>query len=211
MIIYAVFIITDDGRTILSEQFQSIEGTKNDILFGGVFTAIQYMTAAMTDSDAENSSIEIEGLSYHTRSFGSFRIVIVTDVPDNPGEIVQTIGLRFINNFGDILTQRDFNLNLFKPFKKEIHEIISKETVIDESKSIKPALKLRTAEIFCLPNQLQSTALALVSIEKGTIEDIVRETGDHITKTEKDLEKLQHMGFVGVKQVNGETTYFCSL
>ena len=128
MIIYAVFIITDDGRTILSEQFQSIEGVKDSILFGGVFTALQYMTAAMTNSDAEISSIEIEGLSYHTRSFGSIRIVIVTDVPDSPKEIIQTIGLRFIKQFGDVLTQRDFNLNIFKPFKKEIHEIIQKET-----------------------------------------------------------------------------------
>jgi hypothetical protein len=211
MIIYAVFVITDDGRTILSEQFQSIEDTKSDILFGGVFTAIQYMTAAMTDSDAEINSIEIEGLSYHTRSFGSFRIVVVTDVPDSPEEIVQTIGLRFINNFGDILTQRDFNLNLFKPFKKEIHEIISEETVIDESRSIKPTLKLRTAEIFSLPNHLQSTALALVSIEKGSIGDIVRESGEPLAKTEKDLITLQNMGFVGIKQINRETTYFCSL
>ncbi|MFX1506268.1 MAG: hypothetical protein ACFFDC_09140 [Promethearchaeota archaeon] len=211
MIIYAVFVITDDGRTILSEQFQSVEDTKNDILFGGVFTAIQYMTAAMTNSDAEINSIEIEGLSYHTRSFGSFRIVVVTDVHDNPEEIVQTIGLRFINKFSDILTQRDFNLNLFIPFKKEIYEIVSEKTVIDESRSIKPTLKLRTAEIFSLPNHLQSTAIALVSIEKGSIEDIARESGETITKTEKNLITLQNMGFVGIKHIDGKTTYFCSL
>lgn len=72
------------------------------------------MTTVMPDSDAEINSIEIEDLSYRARSLGSFRIVIVTDVPDNPEEIIQAIGLKFINNFGEILTWHDFNLNLFK-------------------------------------------------------------------------------------------------
>ncbi|UCG01247.1 MAG: hypothetical protein JSW11_16725 [Candidatus Heimdallarchaeota archaeon] len=211
MIIYAIFVITDDGRTILTEQFQSVEGIKDSILFGGVFTAIQYMTAAMTDSDAEINSIEIEGLSYHTRSFGSIRIVIVTDVPDSPENIIQTIGLRFIKKFGDVLTQRDFNLNVFEPFKKEIHEIVQEETVIDESRLIKPALKLRTAEIFSLPTRLQSTALALISLEKGTLKEIAQESGQKITEAEKNISILQNMGFVGMKEISGETTYFCSL
>ena len=205
-------VITDDGRTILSEQFQSVEGdSKNDILFGGVFTAIQYMTGAMTKSDAEINSIEVEGLSYHTRSFGSFRIVIITDVPDKPEDIVQIIGLRFLNKFGEVLTQRDFDLNLFEPFKEEIHEIVHEGTVIDESRSIKPSSKLSTAEIFSLPNHLQSIALALVSLEKGTIDEIAQESGEDITKTEENLKSLQNMGFIGVKDVNGRITYFCSL
>ncbi len=210
MIIYAIFIIMDDGRTILSEQFQSIEGVKDSILFGGLFTALQYITGVMTNSDDEIYSIEVEGLSYHTRSFGSIRIVIVNDVPDNPEDIIQTIGLRFIKEFGDVLIQRDFNLDIFKPFKKEIHEILREKTVIDESRSIKPALKLRTAEIFSLPNHLQSTALALISLEKGTIIAIAQESGEKITKTEKNIKILQNMGFVGMKQTNGKTTYFCS-
>ncbi|MFX0124442.1 MAG: hypothetical protein ACFFAE_12440 [Candidatus Hodarchaeota archaeon] len=211
MIIYAVFVIMDDGRTILSEQFQSAEGVRDSILFGGVFTAVQYLTAAMTDSDAEISSIEIEGLSYHTRSFGSIRIVIVTDVPENPKEIIQTLGFRFIKEFGDVLLQRDFNLNIFKPFKKEIHEIVQEKTVIDESRSIKPTLKLRTAEIFSLPNRLQTTALALISLEKGTIRDIARESGEKITEVRKNIKTLQNMGFVGMRQIKGKITYFCSL
>jgi hypothetical protein len=211
MIVYAIFVIMDDGRTILSEQFQSMESVKDSILFGGLFTALQYITGVMTNSDAEINSIEIEGLSYHTRSFGFIRIVIVTDVPDNPVDIIQTIGLRFIKEYGDILTQRDFNLNIFEPFKKEIHEIVQEETVIDESRSIKPTLKLRTAEIFGLPNHLQSTALALISLEKGTIRDIAQESGEKITKTKKNINTLQNMGFVGIIQTNGKTTYFCSL
>ncbi|MFX1516468.1 MAG: hypothetical protein ACFFC6_09165 [Promethearchaeota archaeon] len=213
MIIYAVLVITDDGRTILSEQFQSVEGDeyKNDILFGGVFTAIQYMTGAMTESDAEINSIEVEGLSYHTRSFGSFRIVIITDVPDKPEDIVQIIGLRFLNEFGEVITQKNFNLNILEPFKKEIHEIVQESTVSDESRSIKPLSKLSTAEIFTLPNHLQSTALALITIEIGTIDEIARESGEDITRTEENLISLQNMGYIGRKNINGRITYFCSL
>lgn len=72
MIVYAIFVSTNDGRTILSEQFQSIEGVAISVLFGGVFLSLQNMTGVMTNCNTEISSIEIEGLSYHIRSFGLF-------------------------------------------------------------------------------------------------------------------------------------------
>ncbi|MHA2244141.1 MAG: hypothetical protein ACXADY_04175 [Candidatus Hodarchaeales archaeon] len=211
LIVYAIYIISDDGRTIVSENFQSSEDIPDAILLGGLLTALQNMTTQMTQTDSEMESIEIEGLSYHLRSFGFFRIVLVTDVPKTPEDIIQMLGLRFINEYGDVLVNWDSNLIIFTPFKETIREIIQAETVTDESKSIKPTKKLGTGEIFSLPHHLQSTALAMVSLEEGLITDIAIECGEKVDVTEKNLLTLQEMGFIGKKQKNGKTVFFSSI
>ncbi len=211
LIVYAIYVISDDGRTILSESFQSSEDFPDAILLGGLLTALQHMTIEMTQNDSEMESIEIEGLSYHIRSYGFFRIVLVTDVPKTPEDVIQMLGLRFLNEYGDVLVDWDSNLSTFAPFKETIREIIQTETVTDESKSIKPAKKLGTGEIFSLPYHLQSTALAMISLEEATINDIAEECGEKVDTTEKNLKSLQEMGFIGKKQKNNKTVFFCSI
>ncbi|MHA2225427.1 MAG: hypothetical protein ACXAC8_09495 [Candidatus Hodarchaeales archaeon] len=211
MIVYAIYIITDDGRTLISEHFQSSEEISNEIILGGMITALQHMTTEMTRGDSELRTIEIEGLSYHIRSFGLIRIVLVTDVPKIPEEIIQILGLRFMNEYAEILMDWDSNLNTFIPFKSTINEILQMETVTDESKSIKPTKKLGTGEIFSLPHHLQSTALALVSIEEGCIEDIAKECGEDVIDIKRNLTVLQKEGFIGRKEKEGKTYYFCSI
>lgn len=211
MIVYAVYVLSDDGRIILSENFHTVERISDDVLLGGVFTAIQKITRMVTKTDAEISSIKLDGLSYHIRSFGLIRVILVTEVPKNPEEIMQVLGFRFINEYGNVLMQADYNLNVFDQFRETIQEVIPQETIIDESEMIKPNIKLGTGEIFNLPIHLQNTALALVSLVKGTIENIAQETGDNLSDTERNLNSLQKMGFVGIKQTKGITTYFCSV
>ena len=211
MIVYAVYVITDDGRTILSEYFQSSDDIPNDVLLGGLLTALQHMTSEMTRSNSEMKSIKIEGLSYHIRSFGFVRIVLVTDVPKTPEDIMQTLGLRFINEYGDVLTQIDFNLNIFNPFKQTIHEVVKQLVGYDESKSIKPSKKLNTGEIFSLPHDLQATALALVSLEEGTAKAIAKESGEKVTVTRKNLKILKEKGYIGTKKKKRAIIYFCSI
>ena len=36
MILYAIYVLTEDGRTILSENLQPVEGVADDVLLGGV-------------------------------------------------------------------------------------------------------------------------------------------------------------------------------
>ncbi len=211
LIVYAIYVISDDGRTILSESFQSSEDFPDAILLGGLLTALQHMTIEMTQNGSEMESIEIEGLSYHIRSFGFFRIVLVTDFTKTPEDVIQMLGLRFLNEYGDVLVDWDSNLSTFAPFKETIREIIQTETVTDESKSIKPAKKFGTGEIFSLPNHLQSTALAMVALEEATINDIAEECGEKVDVTEKNLISLQEMGFIGKKQKNNKTVFFCSI
>ncbi|MFX0185639.1 MAG: hypothetical protein ACFE95_21350 [Candidatus Hodarchaeota archaeon] len=210
MIVYAVYIITEDGRTILSENFQSTKGLPNEVLFGGVLTALQQMTAEMTSHRSEMKSVEIEGLSYHLRSFGLIRVVLVTDAPKTPEDILQVLGLRFIKKYGEVLIQSDFNLNIFDPFRKTIKEIVQ-QSVTDVSKSIQPAKKLTTGEVFSLPTELHSTALALISLESGTLNEIAQESGNSIKTTESNLAELQKKGFIGTKKEKGIVKYFCSI
>lgn len=165
----------------------------------------------MTQTDSEMQSIEIEGLSYHIRSFGFFRLVIVTNAPKSPEDIIQMVGFRFINDYGEILMDWDSNLNTFEPFKDTIREIIKTKKVTDESKSIKPAKRFGTGEIFSLPYPLQKTALALVSLEEATIKDIANESDEKEKITKKNLIKLQDMGYIGRKQKKDKTLYFCSI
>ncbi|MFX1286633.1 MAG: hypothetical protein ACFFB5_23555 [Promethearchaeota archaeon] len=210
-IIYAVYVLTEEGKTILSENFQSAEDIPNEVILGGLLTALQQVTTEMTQQNSQMKSIEIEGLSYHIRSFGLIRIVLVTNVPKTPEDIMQTLGLRFINEYGDILTETEFDLNVFSPFKITIQEVMKQLVGYDESKSIKPKKRLNTGEIFGLPHHLQSTALALVSLEEGTINDIALESGEEADVIKKNLATLKKRGFIGTKKVKKKTIYFCTI
>ncbi|UCG03246.1 MAG: hypothetical protein JSW11_04495 [Candidatus Heimdallarchaeota archaeon] len=165
----------------------------------------------MTQADSEMQSIEIEGLSYHIRSFGFFRLVLVTDVPKTPEDIIQMVGFRFIKQYGEVLMDWDSNLSIFAPFQDTIREIIQTETSTDESKSIMPSKRLSTGEIFQLPSRLQKTALALVSLEQGTVNEISEESGEKKHVVRRNLNSLHEMGFIGKKQKKRAITYFCSI
>ncbi len=210
-IIYAVYVLTEEGKTILSENFQSADVIPNEILLGGLLTALQQVTTEMIQQQSEMKSIEIEGLSYHIRSFGLIRVVLVTDVPKTPEEVIQTLGLRFINDYGDVLAQEEFNSGIFNPFKATIQEVMKKVVGYDQSKSIKPSKRLNTGEIFGLPHHLQSTALAMVSLEEGTITDIAIESGEKETIIKKNLAILRKKGFIGTKKKKKKKIYFCTI
>lgn len=212
MIIYGIYVITDDGRTILSENFQSSEEVPDDLLFGGMLTAFRNFTTEMTKTRSGLRSIDIGGLSYHIRSFGLFYVVLVTNLTKFPTNMLQMLGLRFMNEYGDILLDWNSNVGVFMPFKATILEIIGKETAVDESRFINPTKKLTPGEIFVLPHSLQPTALALVQLEEGFTKDFAEISGLTIKSTKKDLIALQKMGFVGRKQKKkGKSVFFCSL
>ncbi|MFX0170484.1 MAG: hypothetical protein ACFE9L_01060 [Candidatus Hodarchaeota archaeon] len=164
----------------------------------------------MTNHRSEMKSVEIEGLSYHIRSFGLIRVVLVTDTPKTPEDILQMLGLRFIKKYGEVLIESEFNLNVFDPFRKTIKEIVD-QLVTDISKSIQLAKKLTTGEVFSLPTELHSTALALISLESGTLNEIAEESGNPVRITKKNLASLQEKGFIGTKKEKGIIKYFCSI
>ena len=136
MIAYAVYVISIDGRPIVSEKFQSADSIPNEMLLGGLFTALQGVAEEMTKNESELKSIEIENLSYHFKSFGYYRIILVTNLPETPDTIIQKLGLSFMKDFGEQLMDGFAETHPYRPFKKTINEIIQSELLIDESKSI---------------------------------------------------------------------------
>ncbi|MFX0152305.1 MAG: hypothetical protein ACFFAJ_16070 [Candidatus Hodarchaeota archaeon] len=152
MIIYAVFLIDEQGKTILSEKFQSAENIPDEVFLGGLTTSVQTATKEMIKSDAEMKSIELEGYSCQIRSFGLIRIIVVTNTPKNPQELIQILSFRFIKEFGEMLLSVDLESNIFDFFKAIIYEVLSERVILDDSKSIKPSLKLNTGGIFNLPH-----------------------------------------------------------
>jgi hypothetical protein len=211
MIVYAVFVIDETGRTILSEKFQSAGNIADEVFLGGIINSLQAVTKEMISNNAELKSIELEGFSYHIRSFGLIRIIVVTDTPKNPQELIQILGFRFIKEYGEALLSIDLESNIFNQFKETIYEVLSENVVLDDSKSSKPSLKLSTGDIFNLPHYLQSIALTLVSLQEGTLEEIVSESGENAEITKKSLLVLQQLGYIGLKQRDGIKKYFCAL
>ncbi|MHA2334379.1 MAG: hypothetical protein ACXAEU_20295 [Candidatus Hodarchaeales archaeon] len=76
--------------------------------------------------------------------------------------------------------------------------------------SVKPTKRLTTGEIFNLPHNLQETALTMLSIEEGTVEDIAKEIGKPLEETRKKITSLQKMGYIGMIQKEGKTVYYPS-
>lgn len=206
MIIYAVYIIKNDGRPILSEYFQSEDELPSDVLLGGLVTALKGFTTEVLQHDM--NTIEVEGVAYHIRSFGFYNVVLVTNLKKEPDDIIQEVGLQFMKQYGEDMLDKSIRVDKFYPFKKIIKDIVGVHS-FDESNSIKPAKMLNTEEIFNLPNELQQVALTMLSIRDGNLEEIKEECDNKIIQLESKLEKLKTLGYLGTKSVNNETRFFC--
>lgn len=213
MIIYGVYVVSESGVTLVSEKFQAPANIHEDVLLGGLITALQHMAVDIHQS--EMKTMEIEGLSYHIRSFGLYRIVLVTDVPQTPENLIQILGLRFMKEHGERLLEQGergkiFQSTIFEPFKQTIHEIFQTRIAPGDLKSNPPTKKLNTGEIFSLPHQLHATALAVVTLKEGTIEEIAQESNSTLEDTSIHLSRLRKMGYIGTKLENGSLRYFCA-
>jgi hypothetical protein len=211
MIIFAVYIVSVKGKILFSENFHSKEEIPNEVLLGGLVNALQGVAMEMARGNSEMKTIEIEGLSYHFRSFGFYRVVLVTDVSKRPESVIQTVGLRFMKEFGEEIEEDQFDNLQSDRFQKILYGIIGKDFASDASKLIKPTKKFGTGEIFDLPHKLQSTALALISLQEGTVEEIALECGLNKDATREYLFSLQELGYVGNRNKNGNVLFFCSL
>jgi hypothetical protein len=212
MIVYALYIIDESGRPLVSQYFQSSKEIPNEVLFSALFTAFKDLVSDVTKQKSwEMKSIGIERLFYHTKSFGQFYVIIVTNTQKGPENLLQTIGLRFMKEHHKELAV-DFlvDLEIFNSFKKIIQEIVQEENLVDESGQLIPTKRFSVGGIFDLSTDLQATALALITLEEGTLEEISKESGNNSLQTEEALNSLQKMGFIGSKTKEGKRIYFYS-
>lgn len=204
MIIYAIYIVGNTGRILFSEVFQRPENIEDEFFLGALVTSLETI---ITDIHASTfKSMEIEGISYHVRSFGLFKMVIVTPSAKTPNEILQVLGFRFIKEYGEALLAVE-DLEIFAPFKKTIAEII------EDNEVLFPSCSMSTADLFGLPHDIQSIVLALLSLGKGnhTATSLSKESHTSVKKTRKNLQILLKMGFIGRRKSGKRTTYFCDV
>ena len=210
MIAYAVYVISMDGRPLVSETFQSVETIPNEMLLAGLMTALQGVATELSQGKSGLKSIKIDNLSYHFKSFGQYQIVLVTDLPETPENILHRLGIQFMKDFGEQLIKDSLDLNTFQPFSDTINEIVREELTIDNSKMIIPTKKFSSGELYQLPSHLQPTALAMIALKEGNVEEIASESEKSIEDTVDNLESLQDMGLIGKKVTNDHVSYFCS-
>ena len=209
MIAYAVYIISMSGLPLVSEKFQSADSIPNETLLAGLFTAIQGVASELTQSEV--SSININKLSYHFKSFGQYQIVLVTNFTETPGNVIQKLGLQFMKDYGEILTEDPPAKQVFEPFIETINEIVREELIIDDTRMINPTKKFSPAELYNLPDDLRAIAVAMITLKEGNVEQIAKESNNNIKETETHLKNLQSMGFIGKKRTGEIDIYFCSI
>ncbi|MFX0211278.1 MAG: hypothetical protein ACFFDT_35180 [Candidatus Hodarchaeota archaeon] len=207
---YAVYVISMDGRPLVSEKFQSAESIPNETLLAGLFTAIQGVASEISKKQSEINNIKINNLSYHFKSFGKYQIVLVTDLSKTPENVLQKLGLRFMKEHGEKLLEGISDQTVFEPFINTINEVVREEFFTDDLKLINPTKKFSPVEIYHLPTYLQSTALAMITLKEGSVEQIATESGSNLRDTEQYLQVLQKMGLIGRKITEDGSIYFCS-
>ncbi|MFW9930346.1 MAG: hypothetical protein ACFFD1_13200 [Candidatus Thorarchaeota archaeon] len=209
MVIFALYIVSINGKILVSENFHTENEIPNTVFLGGLINALQGIAKQLNKSDMK--SIEMEGLFYHFKSFGIYRVVLVTDSSERPDSVLNRLGLRIMKEFRELIEENQLSEKYVDQFHPIAFEILNNDFVSDESKLINPTKKFGTEEIYDLPHNLKKTALAMVLLKEGTTEEIAMESGINKETTKSNLLLLQKMGFIGTRKKNGEKLYFCSL
>lgn len=207
-IAYAVLLISNDGRPLLTETFQTHDNMPDNTLLSGLLATIQILSKDLTGSEGAAEKFQLRGLIYHLRSFGDFQVVISSSSESPPIESMDKIGWRFIKKYGEKIDQWKGNQSVFSEFGDEIQSIIKKTFFVDSSKLLDSSKKLDTISIFQLPKHLQQTALVLSTIQSGTAIDIARQLGEELDIIEEYLLLLQKQGYVGIYEKEGKQHYF---
>ncbi|MHA1945564.1 MAG: hypothetical protein ACXAC6_01055 [Candidatus Hodarchaeales archaeon] len=212
MIVYAIYIIDDGGRPLLSQHFQSTDNIPDEVLLGAVLTAFKDLSADVTSQKTWGmETLGMGRLFYHTKSFGPFNVFIVTNTPKGHENLLRTIGLRFMREHHQEVVHDYFgDLRIFDTFKQTIQEILQEQNLVDESGRIISTKRFSVGEIFDLAIDLQATALALITLEEGTLEEISKESGESPIQTVNSLNELQKMGFIGRREKEGKQVFFYS-
>ena len=147
-------------------------------------------------------------MKYHIQFFSNFQVVLVTDHESRPAKVLSTIGWRFFKNYAEVLNNWTGNQNLFNDFREDIHQVVKKHLDVDISSSLDPTKILDTATIFNMETKLRNTALAILTLEQATVAEILDELTLEKDKLLEHLVELQELGFIGIKDHEGEDMYF---
>ena len=212
MIVYAVIIIDEGGRPLVSQYYQSTDDAPDEVLLAAVLTAFRDLAKDVTSQKTwEVETLGMGRLFYHTKSIGTFSVFMVTNDPKCPEDLLQTIGLRFMREHPhEVIDDYYGDFGIFKEFQQMITDLLKEKKVIDESRHLKSTRRFSVGGIFDLPSDLQAAALALITLKEGTLEEISKECGESSLQTVNALNQLQKMGYIGRREKGGKQLFFYS-
>ncbi|MHA2233094.1 MAG: hypothetical protein ACXAB4_11480 [Candidatus Hodarchaeales archaeon] len=134
-----------------------------------------------------------------------FNVYLKLDQHFTPSERMST---EFMKKYVEGLLDEAINvlIDTYSPAKTSNGEA-SAETRETAGISTLPTRKLSTGEIFALPHYMHPTALEMIRLLKGTVEEIAEASGLDVNRTRKNLNALREKGFLGVQLKGGKTTY----
>ena len=209
LIVYAIYIIHRDGVPLFSKVFQAPSTTPPEEILSGLLASIQHMSIDLVKQTGSAESFKLKGVVYHLKYFGEIQVVIVTNSDERPIKAMNRLGLHFLKDYGEKLSGRwTGDVSMFEKFESTVESVVDAYFEFDRSFSIDPSKRLTTTLLFSLKKELKNTAIALVTLKEGTVEQIAEESGEDTTTVIDNLAELQNLGYIGVKKGRVEKIYF---
>lgn len=199
MIIDSVYLLLPDGRCIFSKSY--VETEIDPHLLGGLLNAFNIASQQWL-REGVRKFISEEGSNFIIKDFSSFLVVVSGDLKVDEEIILEKIGLKFLSKFGNrIDSWQSGNIGILKTFENDLNKILNITSDNNTSRLLPKNQKvdepfLDSLTIINLPKELQKTALALLSIKSGTVEQVSMETNRSANQEKEFLEQLANLGYV---------------
>ncbi len=201
MRIYSVFVMLDDGRYLYHQSFTADAPPIS--LMSGLLTAMQSFVMEVTGSYP--TILSGGGFAFHLEKIGPLTFVLTCSEERKPLRSLSNIGMRFINKFGSKVENWIGNPDAFINFKKDIEDILGKETV---QTHIYPTKPLNSLVLLSLSPEMQEISKALIEKRESTPSDLAKSIDVSVYDIKIQLEQLLSMGHVGRTERETDFLYF---
>lgn len=217
MIIDSVYLLLPDGRCIFSKSYNQSKQQIDPHLLGGLLNAFNIASHQWL-KDGVRKFVSEEGFNFIIKDFSSFLVVISGSLSGDTDEeaILEKIGMIFLSKYGDKIEKwQAGNISTLKNFEVDLNKIlnVSQQIITQTDTLTKSTLDepyLDSLTIISLPNELQKTALTLLTLKEASIDEIIKETKREKEIELKSIEKLVELGYVLKKRGsdNNKIIYF---
>lgn len=209
MIIYAIYIISTDGRPFFIDRYTKDVNLPEDILLCGLLGTIQLLAGELTNEPGSAEMFQLRDFVFHMQLFGDqFQVVIACSDDQRPTELLENIGYRFIKRYESKIETWNGDQSLFVGFEDTIIELLRGKYKVDISRSLDPKKRLDIMNILGFSKAVQDTALIVIMLEHATIDEMRKFLNRRRKTIENHLIELQEHGYVGVELLGEEMYYY---
>lgn len=206
-IVYAVYILHHAGSPLFAKLFQAPKDAPPTEILSALLSAFTSIVKDITTGDPK--SFITDTVHYHMRRFRGVQVVIATNTTELPLNALNKLGLIFMKNYGEyLLTEWKGDVSRFQAFERVADTVINSYFEFDTTKMINPTKKFSTMYLYYLDNHLKGTAISLVTLKEGTLEQIADLCEEPPRSVYNNLRELQGLGYVGIKRRDDEFIYF---